>query len=128
VLPPVDCNPGFQLLDVASNRFQRIEIGDVPVPIATTNSPDEVLLSLQGGVLPDGVRTGTQEDYGRFVGAATRVGTTTATVRVCPLAISFTCRTTDLTVEVVPAAPELPRTGASPHAGDLLMVRRSLSF
>lgn len=117
-LGPLDCNPEFQLLDVPENRAQTIPLGSVPVPIAFTGA-SAAMATVEGGSLPPGV---TIPDLGfgataSFVGAATTVGTFSATLRVCPVADAFTCRTTVLTVTVVaegaPPGGRLPVTGGT---------------
>ena len=121
-LEPVDCNPRFQLLDVAQNRRQTIRLGSAPAPLRTTGA-DGVHSELKAGSLPPGVSV-TQFVMDRhppfervldvpFLGAATRTGVFAATIEVCPSEIVFTCRRANLTVTVVEGPPPSP---ASPGA------------
>ncbi len=112
-LGPLDCNPDFQLLDVAQNTMQTIPLGAVPAPLAFTGATSAIA-QVVGGSLPSGVAIA-EMDGGlttRFSGAASAVGTYAATLRVCPAAIVFTCRETVLTVTVL-ADAVLPVTGGS---------------
>ena len=118
-LPAKDCNPDFQLTSARSNMEQTIRVGDRPRPIETTAGA-RIMMSLVSGALPPGTRfdpgdgpPSTTFGFGNgFLGAATKVGTTTANLRVCPQSFVFTCRTTSLTVHVVPRDDVLARTGA----------------
>jgi len=119
-LPHVDCNPEFVLTDAASNREQTIRVGGRPLPVQTTGGPS-FFMRVVGGSLPPGVRLDpgsmfvdpTYGHGGGFLGAATTTGTFAATLEVCPTRYVFTCRTTTLTVHVLPRGAGLPQTGAS---------------
>lgn len=87
------------------------------------------------GPTPDDGRSGTTVESVGFTGGAIELGRSTATIEVCPVAIVFTCRHTDLTVNVVeassgsetPAPPttrpegegQLPATGAANDLAEL---------
>jgi hypothetical protein len=118
-LPPVDCNPTFQLTDAATNTHQTIRVGGRPVPIRTTFEPESFNTELVDGSLPTGVTLdpGAADSGdsavrgGAFRGAASRTGAFVATFRVCPVNIVFTCRADTLTVNVLPRRAEIPQTG-----------------